>query len=43
MEKSLDLKRIRINADNYRSESPTISRTYNTVNTLFNKAKEYIS
>ncbi len=43
MEKSLDLKRIRINDDNYQSESPTISTTYNTVNTLFNKANQHIS
>jgi hypothetical protein len=43
MEKSLDLKRISMNDDNYQSESPTISTTYNTVNTLFNKTIEYIS
>jgi hypothetical protein len=43
MEKSFDLKHIGLNDDNYQSESPTIPRTYNTVNTLFNKANEYIS
>jgi hypothetical protein len=43
MEKSLDLKHIGMNDDNYQSEAPTIPRTYSAVNTLFNKTIEYIA
>jgi hypothetical protein len=43
MEKSFHLNHIGMNDDNYQSEAPAIPRTYNTVNTLFNKANEYIA